>query len=36
MYGGEVERMWERRSDYRVFVGKSVGKVTLGRSWHRG
>ena len=32
---GHVARMWERRSVYRISVGKSEGKRQLGRPRHR-
>jgi hypothetical protein len=33
--GGNVERMAEKRSSYRLFVGKPEGKRLLERSRHR-
>ena len=34
-WAGHVARMGERRSVYRVLVGKTGGKRTLGRPKHR-
>ena len=34
-WAGHVERMGERRSVYRVLVGKLEGKIPLGRPWRR-
>jgi hypothetical protein len=34
-WAGNVVRMWERRGEYRVLVGKPEGKRPLGRPRHR-
>jgi hypothetical protein len=34
-WAGNVARMWEGRGVYRVLVGKSKGKRTVGRPWCR-
>jgi len=33
-WAGHVARMWERRGFYKVLVGKSGGKRSLGRPRH--
>jgi hypothetical protein len=34
-WAGHVAQMWEKRNAYRILVGKSEGKRSLGRSRRR-